>query len=65
MKKQFIICAILGTLCGICLAACAKQGEDKKKDDKGCGCQSSENILDLRGTTEKATDGLMSPAAKL
>lgn len=62
MKKQFLAFAMISTLC---LAACNRPDDKKDKDGKGCGCQSSENILDLRGTTEKATDGLFSPSAKL
>jgi len=60
MKKQMVMLgAVAGLLfCNACTSPRRDEPRRPEEPPKGCGCQSSENALDLRGTTEKSGDGL-------
>ncbi|HEV7737258.1 MAG TPA: hypothetical protein VGO47_07815 [Chlamydiales bacterium] len=62
MKKQVIALVVISLM----IVGCANPKKDridvpKREQKEGCGCQSSENILDLRGTTENSNNGLANP----
>jgi hypothetical protein len=66
MKKQIVVFAVFVTISSVSFLGCTKpEKENKEEKKRGCGCQSSENVLDLRGTTEKTSDGVTNPTAKL
>lgn len=62
MKKRLVALAVISLV----VVGCTNPKKDcvdvpKQEQKQDCGCQSSENILDLRGTTENPSDGLANP----
>jgi len=62
MKKQVVALAVISLM----VAGCANPKKDridvpKKEKKSGCGHQSSENILDLRGSADNLSDDLANP----
>jgi len=65
MKQQIAIC---GAFVCLVLSGCTipkKEPKEPTDTKEGCGCQSSENVLDLRGTTENSVDSVTNPTARL
>lgn len=67
MKKEIVALVVCGAVlvCGACTNPKDPQLPKKKEQRKtGCGCQSSENSVDLRAGSENMGEDL-APSAKL